>query len=114
MAISLKPFQGVSVTVVTAGTEVQPAVLLPDNCHTLIVQNPNAAAIVYVAFSPNAASFVLLDAVRIPAGASITLAIGPQSERPASGILGFSDRLFFDASVNGSTIAVTYVNGISS
>jgi hypothetical protein len=113
MALSLKPFQGTLVTVVVAGAAVSPAVPLPDNCHTVLVQNPNAAAIVYVAFSPNAASFVLLDAVRIPAGAAITLAIGAQSERPATGILGFSDRLFFDASVNGSIIAVTYVNGIS-
>lgn len=114
MAFSLKPFQGTVVTVVAAGTAVQPTVLLPDNCHTILVHNPNAAATVYAGFFPTSGTFVVADAVPIPAGLSVTLALGPLSTRPAGGAAGVADKLFFDATVNGSIANVTYVNGLSS
>ena len=46
MAVSTKPFVGTVATVVAAGTPVQPPTAVPENCHTLIVYNPNAAATV--------------------------------------------------------------------
>jgi hypothetical protein len=113
MAISLKPAQGVSVTVATAGTAVAPSVALPDNCHTLIVYNTSAAATAYLQFVPTAGAFATASAVVIPPQASITLALGTLSQRPGSGAGGIPDSLFFDASVNATVVRVTYVNGVS-
>jgi len=113
MAISLKPAQGELVTVVAAGTAVAPSVALPDNCHTLIAYNSGLAATAYLQFVPVAGSFAVGTAVAIPPQASITLAIGTLSQRPASGAAGIPDSLFLDASVNGTVIRLTYVNGVT-
>lgn len=109
MAVSTKPFLGTVATVVAAGTPVQPPTAVPENCHTLIVYNPNAAATVLVAFATNAGAFVAADAARVPAGTSMTLAIGSVSQRPALA----AELLFVDATVNGSTANITYVNDLS-
>ena len=109
MAVSTKPFVGTVATVVAAGTPVQPPTAVPENCHTLLVYNPNAAATVLVAFAANAGAFVVADAARIPAGTAMTLAIGSVSQRPSLA----ADLLFVDATVNGSTANITYVNGLS-
>lgn len=111
MALSLKPAQGTVVTVAAAGTPVAPSVAVPDNCHTLILFNTSVAATAYAQFVPVAGSFLLSGAVRIPPQASITLAIGPLSQRPVSGAGVTFDQLFIDASVNGTVVNVTYVNG---
>ena len=111
MAISLKPAQGTVVTVAAAGTPVAPSVALPDNCHTLILFNTSNTATAYAAFVPVAGSFLIASAVRIPPQASITLAIGPLSQRPVTGAGVTLDSLFLDATVNGTVINVTYVNG---
>lgn len=113
MAISLKPAQGTLATVAAAGTAVAPVVPLPDNCHTLILYNTSIAATVYAQFVPVAGSFSIANAVRIPPGVSITLAIGPLSQRPVTGAGVTYDQLFLDATVNGTVVNVTYVNGIS-
>ncbi len=109
MAVSTKPFVGTVATVVTAGTPVQPPVAVPENCHTLIIYNPNAAATVLVAFATSAGTFVSAQAARVPAGTSMTLAIGSVSQRPSLA----AELLFVDATVNGSTANITYVNGLS-
>jgi len=109
MAVATKPFLGTIATVVAAGTPVQPPTACPENCHTLIVYNPNAAATLLVAFATNAGAFVAANAARVPAGTSMTLAIGSVSQRPALA----GDLLFVDATVNGSTANITYVNGLS-
>jgi hypothetical protein len=114
MAFSLKPFQGTVVTVAAAGTAVQPTLLLPDNCHTVLIHNPNAAATIYVGFAPTSGTFAVADAVPVPAGLSVSLALGPLSTRPAGGAGGVADKLFFDATVTGSLANVSYVNGLSS
>jgi hypothetical protein len=109
MAVTAKPAIGTIATVAAAGTPVQPTTAIPDNCHTVIVYNPNAAATVLVAFVANAAAFVAASAVPVPAGTAMTLAIGPASQRPQqTGTL-----LFVDATVNGSTANITYVNGLA-
>lgn len=113
MALSPKPFIGTVVTVAVAGTAVQPTLLLPDNCHTIILRNGNGAATIYASFVPSAALFVIADAVPVPAGLSITLSIGPRSTRPSGGTAGAANVLFFDATVNASLIHVTYINGLS-
>jgi hypothetical protein len=113
MAVSLKPAQGVVVVVAAAGTPVAPATLVPDNCHTLIVYNTAAAATVLVGWAPSSGTFVTADAVRVPPGASATLAIGVQSARPAGGAGGVANQLFIDATANGTTANLTYVNGVN-
>jgi len=113
MAVSLKPAQGVVVTVVTAGTAVAPATALPDNCNTLIVYNTSAAATVLVGFAPNAGAFVIADAVRVPPSAAVTLALGTKSARPVSGAGAVLDQLFIDATANGTVANLTYVNGVN-
>jgi hypothetical protein len=112
MALSLKPAEGVVVTVAVAGTAVAPLPTLPDNCHTLIAFNTSNAATAYLAFVPNAGAFVVGGAVAIPPLASITLALGPQSQRPGSGIGSARDTLFIDATANGTVVNLTYVNGL--
>jgi len=109
MAVATTPFLGTVATVVAAGTPVQPPTTCPENCHTLVIYNPNAAATLLVAFAASAAAFVSANAARVPAGTSMTLAIGSVSQRPALS----GDALFVDATVNGSTANITYVNGLS-
>lgn len=111
MAISLKPAQGVVVTVAVAGTAVAPAIALPDNCHTLIAYNTSGAATAYLAFVPTSGAFSTASAVAIPPQASVTLALGALSQRPSGGAGGISDSLFLDATVNGTVVNLTYVNG---
>lgn len=114
MAISLKPAQGTLATVAVAGTPVNPSVAVPDNCHTVILYNTSLAATAYAAWVPNAGSFLIGSSVRIPPSASITLAIGPLSQRPVTGAGANYDQLFIDATVNGTVVNVTYVNGTMS
>lgn len=109
MPISTKPAVGTTATVAVAGTAVQPTTPLPDNTHTLIVYNPNMAAVIYVGWAPNAGAFNVATAVQVPASASITLAVGARSVRPASS----TDLLFINALVPGATANITYVNGVN-
>jgi hypothetical protein len=111
MALSLKPAQGTVVTVAAAGTPVAPGVLVPDNCHTIILYNTSQAATAYAQWVPVAGSFSVAAAVPIPPSASITLAVGPLSQRPAGGTGAGSDQLFLDASGNGTVVNLIYVNG---
>lgn len=107
----MKPFLGTLATVVNAGTAVSPALAIPDNCHTVMVVNPTAA-IGYVAWCDVAGNFLVATAVPVPAGASVSIAVGPKSKRPQTGVGATADSLFFDASVNATVLNVVYVNGI--
>lgn len=111
MAISLKPAQGTVVTVAAAGTPVAPSVTVPDNCHTVILFNTSTTATAYAQWVPVAGSFLAGEAIRIPPQASITLAVGPLSQRPVTGAGANYDQLFIDATVNDTVVNVTYVNG---
>jgi hypothetical protein len=114
MALSLKPFIGTSATVVASGTAVEPSVPVPDNCHTIVCSNPGAA-VVYLGWAPTSADFATSTPVVVPANGSVSLGIGPKSNRPATGSGGgVPDSLWVDASVNGTVVRLTYVNGMSS
>lgn len=106
----MKPFQGATATVVTAGTAVAPSVPVPDNCHTVLLLN-RSANVGYCAWCDIAASLSTATAVIIPPGGAVSLAIGPRSKRPQTGVGNVLDSLFFDASANATVINVTYVNG---
>jgi hypothetical protein len=109
MPISTKPAVGTTATVAVAGTAVQPSTPLPDNTHTVIVYNPNGAAVIYVGWAPNSGAFNIATAVQVPASASLTLSVGPRSQRPAAS----TDLLFINALVPGATANLTYVNGVN-
>jgi len=114
MAISLKPFVGTTATVAAAGTAVAPLVDVPDNCHTVLVTNTSLAT-VRVGWAPTSGAFVSGDAALIPPGAAAAFGIGSKSERPATGsAAGVPDKLFVDATVNGTVVNLTYINGMSS
>jgi hypothetical protein len=110
--ISYKPAQGTSAAV-AVGVPAQAAVAVPDNCHTMIVYNPNTddALLQWVGWP---AAFNPAEAVVIPAGASITLAIGQASNRVQdSGLLAgnyFTEVPFYDITAGAGTLYITYVN----
>ena len=109
MANSLKPAIG-TYAAVTAGSPVQPLVPIPDNCHTIIIYNPEADD-AFIGWATNALDFQanILTAVRIIAGTATTLAIGPATARPTEP----GDILFCDIGVGSGNLYITYVNGLS-
>jgi len=107
MALSQKTLVGTSAAVTSAGTAVTPTVAPFDNTHTIIVYNPDSSNTIYLAFTDDAA-IPAADAVFVPAGATITLAIGYLSARPPAGTFKV------DASGGTPTARITYVNGTSS
>ena len=106
MAISNKTFVGTKATVASAGTAVTPTTAPFDNTHTIIVYNGDGSNTIYLAFTDDAA-IAEADAVFVPAGATITLAIGPKSARPPVGTFKV------DASGGTPVARITYVNGTS-
>ena len=110
--ISYKPAQGTSVSL-TAGSPDNPPVYVPDNCHTLIIYNPNAddALVQWVGWP---AAFDPTTAVRIPAGSSLTLAIGAASARVKdSGLLAgnyYAEIPYYDLVSGTGDLFITYVN----
>lgn len=107
MAISNQTIVGTNAPVVSAGTAVTPAIAPYDNTHTIIVYNPDASNTIYLGFT-TASSIPEATAVFVPAGATITLAIGPKSARPPTGDFKV------DASAGTPTARITYINGTSS
>jgi hypothetical protein len=87
-----------------------------DNTHTLIVYNPNAAdaLLQYLGFG-NPGLFNAATAVRIPAGGSITLAIGQTSNRVRDAFFdgaNYDDEIpYYDLVAGAGDIYITYVNG---
>ena len=107
MAISNQTIVGTNAAVASAGTAVTPAVAPFDNTHTIIVYNPDSSNTIYLGFT-TAGSIPVATAVFVPAGATITLAIGPKSARPPTGDFKVH------ASAGTPTARITYINGTSS
>ena len=104
MALSNKTLVGTNAAVASAGTAVTPTTAPFDNTHTIIVYNEDSSNTIYIAFTDDS-SIPVADAVFVPAGATITLAIGPKSARPPVGAFKV------DASGGTPTARITYVNG---
>jgi hypothetical protein len=105
MATSTKPADGIQVVIAAAGTVVAAATQPYDNTHTLVIYNATAAVDGYVNWQTGAAAMVATGAIVVPGGGSITLSIGPASERVTT-----TDTLQFDGSAP-CTFQITYVNG---
>ena len=62
-------------------TSVQPTTSIPDNCHTIIVLNTSATAALVGLATPGTVLAAGVSAMTVPAGASLTLAIGTITTR---------------------------------
>jgi len=83
MALATDPFTYAIGSVAAPGTSVPPTFQPPDNCHTIIVQNPSKLVDGYVSALVAAPAPLTpgINATRVPAGGSATLAPGPLKNR---------------------------------
>lgn len=101
---------GVSVVAVNSGGVV--AFPVPDNCHTILVTNPDVAKVglVGVATAP-AALTAGINAQRVPPGTTLTLSVGPiQIRGPLNEAALAGSGLVYDfIGAGGLTLEITYV-----
>ena len=96
----------------TSGT--RPTILIPDNCHTVIIYNIDATNDVYVAIGING---TVLDPTGaggtipfiIPASTSGTINMGASSIRPQSTPTE-SDQLIYQTSAGTIQVNITYIS----
>lgn len=103
------PFQGFSTTVASSGTAVALNPQPYANTHTVLIYNPTANN-VFVRWANGTGAITIANGVQIPASGSVSLVIGPASERPADGTNG---TLYADASAGSTAFNVTYINGVT-
>ena len=111
MALASNPFVPTSAAPAT-NAGVNPAIPIPDNCHTVVVLNPSAADSVLVG---EAAAGTLLvagtNAMSIPPGASLSLAIGTLSQRgPMDPVVAPGKGLIYGTTGAALTAQVLYLN----
>ena len=110
MALSATPLAFALGTVAVPGTSVAPTLAVPENCHTILVTNPDAAAIGLVGIGTAPVALVAgVNAQRIPPGTTLTLGLGTLSMRGfmnAATLVGSG--LVFDADV-AVGLEVTYL-----
>lgn len=115
MAVQFVPLSFATAAVSSPGTSVAPSAPVPDNCHTILIYNPDGAQDVYVgigapggAIDPASATAVLVKPQE-----RLTLSLGTQRYR---GILDQSvaagSGLIFDASGGTPTVQITYLNAL--
>ena len=109
MAISLNLIDATTAVVASAGTSVQPTLAIPDNTHTMVVLNPDAAQTVYMNFGTPGGALGANNSVNILPNTSLSLAVGTRSDRAASGT-----NAIFDCSGGNVDGRIFYVNGASS
>lgn len=104
MAISTN-FLLSTTAVATNTTTVVATTSLPQNCHTVIIFNPDGTNDVYVAVGAASGSALLVaSSTVIPAGGSLTLGIGPETFRPTS-----TDDLAFSTSAGTISVNISYI-----
>ena len=110
MANSLAPFQGFSVTLAASATALT---AVPDNCHTIVCYNAHATQDAYLRYQ-NAAmgAGTAANSTTVPAGKAVTLSVGTLSVRPTQADANGVYSLYGSASGAGTTVYLTYVNGI--
>lgn len=108
MATSLKSAVGLQVVVANAGTSVTANPQPYDNTHTVVILNNTNGQDGYVKYQSSNAAQAATNAVVIPGGSSLTLALGPKSQRPQDGTV-----LWFDGAA-AVTFQITYINGVDS
>ena len=115
MALSSVPVITTGAVVAAAGTSVVPAVAIPENCHTVVIQNVGAAVGLFGIAGPGGALVERVSACRLPVGASVTLGIGPASSR---GVMDqaqvASSGLVYDSLFDGTTFDIIYLTAAGS
>tara|TARA_R110001592_G_scaffold142674_12_gene364952 strand:+ start:4747 stop:5106 length:360 start_codon:yes stop_codon:yes gene_type:complete len=96
----------------TSGT--RPTSLIPDNCHTIIIYNPDATNSVYVAIGATADVLVPTGVggsvpFVIPPSTSATINMGSSSIRPQSTPTA-SDQLIYQSSAGSIQVNITYIS----
>ena len=85
---------------------------VPDNCHTVLITNVDAANTIYVQQAAAGGALAAISSLIVPTSGSVSLVIGPRSERPGDiNIAG--NKLVFDSNPGATTAYVTYVCGIT-
>ncbi len=108
MAISNGPtVVGTSATVAAAGTSVVPLTSIPDNCHTIVIANVDAAETIYAAVTTAGGALPATTSINVPPSSSLTLPMGVLSDRAG----GYD--LVYDASAAGIVAYITYVLGLN-
>ena len=100
------PIQGTNAAVTSAGTSVAAAVAVPDNCHTMIIFNPDSSNTILINNGSAGGALSQATSVFVPPGGSLTLAIGVKSKRV--GDVNF----IYDAVGGAITARITYVCGL--
>jgi len=110
MALSAFPVVFANAAAATT-TAVAPTVVIPDNCHTVVLYNPTATD----AFVGRAAVGAVLaegtNATRLPSKSSLTLAIGTLAQRGVMDeVLLSGSGLVYSSSIVGATsVDITYL-----
>lgn len=105
MAISTNFLLSTTATA-TNTTTVVATTSLPQNCHTVIIFNPDGTNSVYVAVgvADGGDALDVASSTVIPAGGSLTLGIGPETFRPTS-----TDDLAFSTSAGTIAVNISYI-----
>ena len=106
MAVSPNIFIATTATVAAAGTSVAPASAPPDNCHTVVIYNEDTSQILFVSLGAPGGALTQATSINVPPSTSITLAIGPLSQRASAG-----DNFIYDCDAVSAVARITYVNG---
>jgi hypothetical protein len=107
MPLSLNTADFTTATIVAAGTPVFPVAQPSDNTHSIIVYNDHATARSWFQFGV-AGPVLLDDSQFVPPGGSVTLGIGPRSQRAGG---PDAESLRCDSDTNGAVLRITYLNG---
>lgn len=92
----------------SAGTSVNPASAIPDNCHTVIIYNENASNIILVNTGTAGGALPQATSINVPTQSSLTLAVGVKSDR-----VGAYD-FIYDCNAGTATARIAYICGINS
>ena len=105
-----------STTVLATTTSAVPNFLMPDNCHTVIIYNPDSTNDVYVAIGQAGDTLDPTGTLGtvptiIKAGASLTIGMGTLSLRPQSSP-NYSSQLIYATSTGSIQVNITYICSI--
>ena len=90
----------------TNTTKVSPAVAIPDNCHTIIIYNPDGTNDVYVAVgAAGSGALSAATSTIIAKNSSLTMIVGVKSDRPNP-----SGQLVYSTSAASIAVNITYIS----
>lgn len=107
MANSFNLIDATTASITNSGTSVAPALQIPDNAHTMVILNPDAANTVLFSYGTPGAALNAATSVNILPQTSVSIAVGTLGERPTAG----TDAVF-DSSAGSIDVRIFYVNGI--